>query len=232
MAKVCAVAFAAVPFSLTPASAGPLMNQLGYAPEAEKQVVIPGNDANGLEVRDLKGKTVLKLKAPNVGEWEYSGEETQVFDISAVKVPGTYRLFRNGEYLGNPITVGKNVYEGVTKASLKWFYYQRASMPLEAPYADKWVRAAGHMDDKVIIYGTDKATGGKGAGKVIKSPRGWYDAGDYGKYIVNSGITVWTLLDLYEKFPKFADTLSWDVPREFPRNIPTEGVCILRELLV
>ena len=217
MAKVCAVVFAAVPFSLTPVFAGPLMNQLGYAPEAEKQVVIPGNDANGLEVRDLKGKTVLKLKAPNVGEWEYSGEETQVFDISAVKAPGTYRLFRNGEYLGNPITVGKNVYEGVTKASLKWFYYQRASMPLEAPYADKWVRAAGHMDDKVIVYGTDKATGGKGAGKVIKSPRGWYDAGDYGKYIVNSGITVWTLLDLYEKFPKFADTLSWDVPREFPK---------------
>ena len=31
------------------AFAGPLMNQLGYAPEAEKQVVIPGNDANGLE---------------------------------------------------------------------------------------------------------------------------------------------------------------------------------------
>lgn len=34
---------------------------------------------------------------------------------------------------------------------------------------------------------------------------------------MNSGITVWTLLDLYEKFPKFADTLSWDVPREFPK---------------
>ena len=217
IARLCAVAFAAVPFSLTPAFAGPLMNQLGYAPEAEKQVVIPGNDDKGLEVRDLNGKTVLKLKAPYVLEWEYSGEETQVFDISAVKTPGTYRLFRAGAYIGNPITVGKNVYEGVTKASLKWFYYQRASMPLVAPYADKWVRAAGHMDDKVIVYGTDKATGGKGAGKVIKSPRGWYDAGDYGKYIVNSGITVWTLLDLYEKFPKFADTLSWDVPREFPK---------------
>ena len=217
IAKICAVAFVAVPFSLTPAFAGPLMNQLGYAPEAEKQVVIPGNDDKGLEVRDLNGKTVLKLKAPYVLEWEYSGEETQVFDISAVKTPGTYRLFRDGAYIGNPITVGKNVYEGVTKASLKWFYYQRASMPLVAPYADKWVRAAGHMDDKVIVYGTDKATGGKGAGKVIKSPRGWYDAGDYGKYIVNSGITVWTLLDLYEKFPKFADTLSWDVPREFPK---------------
>ena len=38
--------------------------------------------------------------------------------------------------------------------------------------------------------------------------RGWYDAGDYGKYIVNSGITVFTLLELYEHFPAFMDTLQ------------------------
>src|SRR5690606_19365702 len=28
---------------------------------------------------------------------------------------------------------------------------------------------------------------------------GWYDAGDHGKYVVNAGITVWTLLNLYER---------------------------------
>ncbi len=199
------------------AFAGPLMNQLGYAPEAEKQVVYPGSDANGLEVRDMNGKTVLKLDAPMVYEWDYSGEEVQTFDISAVKTPGTYRLFRGGEYVGTPIVVGKNVYADLVKASLKWFYYQRSSMALEPQYAGKWARAAGHMDDHVIIYGTDKVTGGKGAGKTIKSARGWYDAGDYGKYIVNSGITVWTLLEIYENFPKYADSLTWNIPREFPK---------------
>ena len=50
-----------------------MVNQLGYAPQAEKQVVYPGGDANDMEVRDLKGKTVLKLKAPMVYDWEYSG---------------------------------------------------------------------------------------------------------------------------------------------------------------
>jgi len=199
------------------AFAGPLMNQLGYAPEAEKQVVYPGSDANGLEVRDMNGKTVLKLDAPMVYEWDYSGEEVQTFDISAVKTPGTYRLFRGGESVGTPIVVGKNVYADLVKASLKWFYYQRSSMALEPQYAGKWARAAGHMDDHVIIYGTDKVTGGKGAGKTIKSARGWYDAGDYGKYIVNSGITVWTLLEIYENFPKYADSLTWNIPREFPK---------------
>ena len=199
------------------AFAGPLMNQLGYAPEAEKQVVYPGSDANGLEVRDMNGKTVLKLDAPMVYEWDYSGEEVQTFDISAVKTPGTYRLFRGGESVGTPIVVGKNVYADLVKASLKWFYYQRSSMALEPQYAGKWARAAGHMDDHVIIYGTDKVTGGKGAGKTIKSACGWYDAGDYGKYIVNSGITVWTLLEIYENFPKYADSLTWNIPREFPK---------------
>lgn len=210
------------------AFAVPLFNQVGYTPESEKQIVIPGSDANPLEIRDLNGKTVLKLDAPMVYDWEFSGEEVQTYDISAVKTPGTYRIYRDG-YMAAPIVISKNAYEDVTKAALKWFYYQRASMPLETQYAGKWARSAGHMDDQVIVYGTDAVTApgyekatGKAAPKtdkpqVIKSDRGWYDAGDYGKYIVNSGITVFTLLDLYERFPKFGDTLKWNIPQEFKK---------------
>lgn len=211
------------------ASAVPLMNQLGFTPDAEKTVIIPGHDANPVEVRDLGGKSVLKLPAAMVGEWEFSGEETQVYDFSSVNKPGTYRLFRNGEYMGNPINIAPNVYEDLTKAALKWFYFQRAGMALEPQYAGKWARAAGHKDDKVVVYGTDAATAAtvaKDAGKpapkktkaqYIKSPMGWYDAGDYGKYIVNSGITVWTLLALYEEFTPYMDSLSWNIPRKFEK---------------
>lgn len=215
--RICAVVSAAISLTAVSAVAGPLVNQLGFAPDAEKIVVYPGSDANGLEVRDLNGKTVLKLDAPMVYDWDFSGEEVQTFDISALKAPGTYRLFRGGEYVGTPIVVGKNVYDDLVKAALKWFYYQRSSMALAPEYAGKWARAAGHKDDKVIIYGSDKVTGGKGSGKTIKSDRGWYDAGDYGKYIVNSGITVFTLLQAYENFPKYLDSLTWNIPREFAK---------------
>ena len=46
--------FAALAFTV-PSFAIPLVNQLGFAPESEKTVVIPGNDANPLEVRDMNG---------------------------------------------------------------------------------------------------------------------------------------------------------------------------------
>ena len=116
--RTCVVAFAAVSLLAAGAVAGPLVNQLGFYPEAEKTVVYPGNDANGLEVRDMNGKTVLTLDAPMVYDWDYSGEEIQTFDISAVKAPGTYRLFRGGTYVGSPILVGEGVYGDLVKASL------------------------------------------------------------------------------------------------------------------
>ena len=103
-------ALAVFSLSATVAVAAPLMNQLGFFPDAEKTVVYPGEGSDALEVRDMKGKTVLKVDAPKASEWEYSGEKVQAFDISAVKKPGKYRLFRGGDYVGDPLTVKKNVY--------------------------------------------------------------------------------------------------------------------------
>ncbi len=48
----------------------------------------------------------------------------------------------------------------------------------------------------------------------MPSPGGWYDAGDYNKYIVNAGYTVSMLLSLYENFP--------DAARD-DMNIPESG---------
>ena len=193
--------------SVSVLAAMPAMNLLGFASQGEKTVVIPGNDASPLEVYDLNtGKSVLYLKAPYVGEWDASGEETQVFNLSSIKKAGTYRLRRANEFIGTPFEIQKAPYLDLTKSALKWFYYQRAGMNLEAKFAGKWARAAGHADTQVKIYGEKRA---------IKSPKGWYDAGDYGKYIVNSGITVFTLLELYEHFPKTFDSLSLNIPVEF-----------------
>lgn len=49
-------------------------------------------------------------------------------------------------------------------------------------------------------------------GTVISSPGGWYDAGDYNKYIVNSGYTMGVWLMAYEMNKAYFDTLKLNIP--------------------
>lgn len=187
----------------------PAYNQLGFTPNSSKIIVVPGNEANKLEVKNAStGKTVMVIDAPYAIDYQWSNEEVQAFDISKIKDPGTYLLYRNGERLGTPIEISKDVYKDLGVAALKWFYLQRASTPIEAKYAGKFARPAGHPDTLVKVYGENRT---------ISSPRGWYDAGDYGKYIVNSGITVFTLLELYENFPEYSTKIKMNIPNEFPK---------------
>src|SRR5690606_4601775 len=71
-----------------------------------------------------------------------------------------------------------------------------------------------HPDTEVEVHAS-AASADRPAGTVISAPRGWYDAGDYNKYIVNSGISTWTLLAALEHFPTF-----W---RQRDVNIPESG---------
>ena len=99
----------------------------------------------------------------------------------------------------------------VGRAAVKAFYYQRASMPLDARYAGRWSRAAGHPDTAVLIH-QSAADSKRPAGSAVSSPGGWYDAGDYNKYIVNSGISTYTLLLLAEQYPEYAARLETNIP--------------------
>ena len=66
--------------------------------------------------------------------------------------------------------------------------------------ARSWTRPAGHVG--VPPNHGDKAVPclpGCGCDYTLDVTGGWYDAGDHGKYVVNGGISVWTLLNWYER---------------------------------
>ena len=84
-------------------------------------------------------------------------------------------------------------------------------MPLEEQFAGRWHRSAGHPDTAVYIHAS-AGTKQRPAGTIISTPGGWYDAGDYNKYIVNSGITMGTLLSAYEDFPDYFKSLKTNIP--------------------
>jgi endoglucanase len=83
------------------------------------------------------------------------------------------------------------------KASIKGYYYQRSGESLERKYAGEYARPAAHLDTHVMVH-PSAASPKRPAGTIISSPKGWYDAGDYNKYIVNSGFTLGLILQSYQ----------------------------------
>ncbi|GAA4462823.1 glycoside hydrolase family 9 protein [Nibrella saemangeumensis] len=195
------------------------LNQIGFYPNAPKVAVVVGADAGTFQLMtpDQK-KTVYTGTLGEQRQNAISGKTTRLADFSAFKKNGTYVLVIPGVGHSYPFEIRSNVHREAAIGSLKGFYYQRMSTELPAKFAGQWARLAGHPDTRVLIH-PSAADDKRPAGSVISSPRGWYDAGDYNKYIVNSGITVGTLLSLYEDFPAYFKTFEINIP-ESGNNVP------------
>ena len=205
----------AMPLVLSAASvtfaATAFINQVGYRTSDFKQLALIDGSGD-VEFVDANGQTVLKVTPSAASNWSASNQNVQLVDFTELKTAGTYSIKVGGNVLRSDLKIKDQAYEDVMKATLKFFYYQRASMALEEQYAGQWKRAAGHPDMQV---GFHSSAGGSGK---VDSPKGWYDAGDYGKYIVNSGISTYTLLSLYEHFPDYFDKAKWNIPAD--GNLP------------
>ncbi len=91
-----------------------------------------------------------------------------------------------------------NPYAEVLPAAMKSYYYQRAGVAIPTVFGDKWHRAAGHPDTTVLFH----KSSGRAAEGTYRSPGGWYDAGDFNKYVVNGAFSVGIMLQLAEQYPE------------------------------
>ena len=189
------------------------VNQIGYLPDLPKVAVVhaPGGDSSFTVVKDPSGEVAFSGFGTKMLYWASADDSVRRYDFSALTTPGTYRLKIPGRGVSYPFRISRDVFVPITKGAIRSYYYQRASTALTATYAGAYARAAGHPDNAVLVHNS-AATARRPANSKISSPKGWYDAGDYGKYIVNSGITVWTLLDTYLQSPAFFDTLNLNIP--------------------
>lgn len=199
------------------------INQSGYytgGPKIAAAVSDYANDENAgsnsvfYVLKFNSSDTVFKNKLGAVRQSANSSLKTKLADFSSFRQPGKYILFIPGVGTTSPFEIKADVHEPAATAVLKGFYFTRVSMPLHEKFAGKWHRPAGHADTAVLVH-PSAATGKRPAGTVISSPRGWYDAGDYNKYIVNSGISTGTLLSAYEDFPGYFKQLKTNIPESY-----------------
>lgn len=190
-----------------------VLNQVGFYPEAPKLavVILPVSSDSFFVISRPTGDTAFSGKLSVAVASTNSNLLVRLADFSGLNKEGAYNILVPGLPHSLPFAIGRGVEGPVAAAALKGYYYQRVSMPLESVYAGVWARGAGHPDRVVFVH-SSAATTERPAGTVISSPGGWYDAGDYNKYVVNSGITMGTLLGAFEDFPDYFDTLHTLIP--------------------
>ncbi|WP_337041020.1 glycoside hydrolase family 9 protein [Emticicia sp. 17c] len=195
------------------------LNQLGFYPNAPKIAIWTGDKQSMFFVLGAnKLDTVFRGALSEQRISSISQKKTQVADFSTLKKTGKYFLSVKGSEVSYPFEISKDIHRKAAIASLKGFYYQRVSTDLPEAYAGKWHRKAGHPDNAVLIHASATSES-RPENSLISSPKGWYDAGDYNKYIVNSGITMGTLFSLYEDHPAYIKGFQTNIP-ESNNSVP------------
>ncbi|HVS96373.1 MAG TPA: glycoside hydrolase family 9 protein [Puia sp.] len=196
------------------------VNQLGFYVHGPKFAVATGAATRDLfyivsvypsASRTLRADTVFTGRLGPVTASPNSSLSTRLADFSGFYGSGTFLVAVPGLPDSYPFTVGDRVFSRLTEAALKGYYYQRSAMELTRAYAGAWARPTGHPDTAVLVHAS-AAGPARPAGSIVSVTGGWYDAGDYNKYVVNSGITMGTLLDAYEDFPGYFDSLKTNIP--------------------
>ncbi|HEU4576815.1 MAG TPA: glycoside hydrolase family 9 protein [Polyangiaceae bacterium] len=172
------------------------LNQVGYLPQASKIAIVESSDTAPLawQVLDASGGVVAKGMTQPRGPDADSGDVVQWADFSSLRQPGKgYRLLVDGDE-SYRFSIDARVYQPLKTAAFNYFYQTRSGTPIEIPWAGEWqwTHGPGHLSDADVGCVSD-------CGYRLNALGGWYDAGDHGKYVVNGGISVWTLLDLYER---------------------------------
>jgi len=210
------------------------LNQNGYQPQVLKRATISTTETSPIEwtLYDMMGTAVITGMTFVYGDNLASGEHVHIADFSAYQKRGTgYKLAAGGQE-SHPFDISDNVYRQLKYDALAYFYHNRSGITLTLPYATdaQWTRDAGHInvapnqgDYNVPCFDKidNESNQWYGCDYTLDTVGGWYDAGDHGKYVVNGGISLWTILNQYERTDHLAEadgTAFADGTMNIPEN--------------
>ena len=173
------------------------VNQVGYLPGTRKMAALVTNaeEPEDWKVLDGSGKEVATGKTEVFGPDAASNDNIHLIDFSEVKTPGKGYQIQVGDQKSDPFDIATDIYSSLKYDSFRYFYLNRSGIDIKMPYAgsESVTRAAGHPKDVAACAAEAKCD------YSLDVTGGWYDAGDFGKYVVNGGISAWTLVDWQER---------------------------------
>ena len=190
------------------------VNQVGYTTaESKRAYLLASATETGATFSVMSGSTTV-FSGPvgaNLGSWSSAYPNVYALDFSSVATAGTYTIAVTGPIAASSpsfrIDSGQNVYAQALANSLSFFQVQRDG-PAFIPSA---LRTAGaHLNDQTAMtYLTPSYNAGSGRfsgdlsplGVTVDASGGWFDAGDYLKFVQTTSYTEDLLLAGVRDFP-------------------------------
>ncbi len=186
------------------------LNSLGFLPELSKKasIVAPCSDFTIKKVSD--GAVMYSGKAAGPKHQDDVDQDVWVADFSAFRGKGRFYLDVPGIGRSIDFEIGEKVYDFAFYTAMRAFYLWRCGCAVEGTHNGvRFVHPACHLNDGYEDYLGREGNKRDGTG-------GWHDAGDYGKYTVNAGITVGCLFMAWDHFQDKLKSLSLDLPDTAP----------------
>ena len=196
------------------------VNQVGYVSGAAKRAYLMASAAETgatFVLKNSSGSTVFGPMAigANLGSWSSSYPDIYAVDFDSFTTAGTYTISVSGPIAASSpsfkVDTAANVYNGALSNSL--FYYQNER---DGPnFISTALRtAAGHLNDQSAkVYVTPNVNNNgrfsgdltaatfNGTQPLINGEGGWWDAGDYLKFVQTHTYTVGMMLVGIRDFP-------------------------------
>lgn len=182
------------------------LNSLGFLPAQQKKATISAKCSDFAVKRASNGQAVYAGNVTGPLHQDDVNQDVWVADFSQVSSRGKYYLDVPGVGRSLDFEIGEKVYDFAFYTAMRGFYLWRCGTAVEGRHnGQTYAHAACHMDDGWLDYVGSPGAKRDGTG-------GWHDAGDYGKYVVNAGVTVGCLFMAWDHYEEQLKGISLDLP--------------------
>lgn len=186
------------------------INSLGFLPQSVKKASITGS-AQTFVIRNAESNEVVfegKLSAP-VSQKDI-GHNVSLADFSAFSKSGKYYIETTDGLKSRVFEIAPKVYNQSFYTVMRGFYLWRCGTAVSGIHnGHSYTHETCHTNDGYEDFQGKPDQQRNGTG-------GWHDAGDYGKYVVNAGVTVGPMFTAWDLFQNNLKKFSLDLPETAP----------------